>query len=119
MNSLKGTILTGKIHDEPRLSDRSAFEIARELKYNDICTILAPVPIHELSAYTMSLLEVEFHNLLRSELQGCGSFPPGGVRLPSVAALTELEYPEMWFPLEFLRKVRLNFQKFTKQMHQL
>jgi hypothetical protein len=32
---------------------------------------------------------------------------PGGIRLPPLAALTELESPEMWFPLALLRKVNV------------
>lgn len=58
-----------------------------------------------MPAATLTFLQARFHELLWAELEDCGPLPLGGIRLPPLAALTELERPEMWFPLALFRKV--------------
>ncbi|KAJ5869089.1 hypothetical protein N7455_004030, partial [Penicillium solitum] len=98
------TLPTGQTKGEFQFSDLTASEIARELGYDDIYSILAPVVRHALPAATLTFLQAKFHELLWAELEDCGPFPLGGIRLPPLAALTELERPEMWFPLALFRK---------------
>jgi hypothetical protein len=62
---------------------------------------------HALPATTLLYLQTKFHELLWAELEDGGPLPLGGIRLPPLAALTELESPEMWFPLALLRKVNV------------
>ncbi|KAJ6167567.1 hypothetical protein N7497_000410 [Penicillium chrysogenum] len=101
------TLLTGQTQGEFRYPDLTASEIAHELGYDDIYSILAPVVRHTLPAATLTFLQARFHELLWAELEDCGPLPLGGIRLPPLAALTELERPEMWFPLALFRKAFL------------
>ncbi|KAJ5283309.1 hypothetical protein N7505_001289 [Penicillium chrysogenum] len=101
------TLPTGQTKGEFQFSDLTASEIARELGYDDIYSILAPVVKHALPAATLTFLQAKFHELLWAELEDCGPLPLGGIRLPPLAALTELERPEMWFPLALFRKAFL------------
>ncbi|KAJ6180989.1 hypothetical protein N7519_011450 [Penicillium mononematosum] len=98
------TLPTGQTKGEFRFPDLAASEIAHELGYDDIYSILAPVVRHTLPAATLTFLQARFHGLLCAELEDCGPLPRGGIRLPPLAALTELERPEMWFPLALFRK---------------
>jgi len=62
---------------------------------------------HALPAATLTFLQARFHELLWVELEDCGPLPLGGIRLPPLALLTELERPEIWFPLALFQKVRV------------
>jgi hypothetical protein len=104
-----GTLPTSQTKGEFQFSDLTPIEIARELGYDDIYSILAPVVRHALPAVTLTFLQAKFHELLQAELEECGPLPPEGIRLPPLAALTDPELPEMWFPLAFFRKVSVLF----------
>lgn len=64
--------------------------------------MLAPVVRHVVPSDTLNLLQARFHELLRAELEGA---PRSGIRLPPLAPLTELERPEMYFPVSMFHKV--------------
>ncbi|KAF9885069.1 hypothetical protein FE257_000800 [Aspergillus nanangensis] len=87
---------------EFRHSDMTPVDIARDLGYRDICDILTPVIRHYIAPRTLTKLENHFHDLLRHELKGCSLL--NDLRLPQLVALTELEYPEMWFPIRCLKR---------------
>lgn len=100
-----GTLATGQTKGEFQCADITAAEIARELGYDNIYTILAPVTRHVLPAATLTLLQTEFDEFLQAELEECVTLDSGKIRLPPLAALTELECPEMWFPFASFQKV--------------
>ncbi|PLN78680.1 hypothetical protein BDW42DRAFT_187228 [Aspergillus taichungensis] len=101
------TLAIGQTKGEFRCADITAAEIARELGYNDIYSILAPVIRHVLPAATLTLLQTKFDEFLQAELEECVTLTRGEMRLPPLAALTELERPEMWFPLALFQKAFL------------
>ncbi|KAL4992680.1 hypothetical protein BDW68DRAFT_183911 [Aspergillus falconensis] len=98
------TLPTGQTRGEFQFADLTPAEIAHELGYDDIYGILAPVVRHVVPARILTHLQATFNELLMSELAECGQLPAGCIRFPPLSALTELEHPEMWFPLGFLRK---------------
>ncbi|KAL4742694.1 hypothetical protein BDV11DRAFT_180442 [Aspergillus similis] len=98
------TLSTGQTWGEFQYADLTPAEIAQELGYDDIYGILAPVVRHVVPARTQTLLQAKFNELLLSELADRVQLPAGCIRFPPLSALTELEHPEMWFPLGFLRR---------------
>lgn len=106
-NILIGNYKLGITRDNSSTIDLTAIVIARRLGYDDIYSILAPVIRHALPAATLTFLQARFHELLWAELEDCGPLPLGGIRLPPLAALTELERPEVWFPLALYRNLNV------------
>ncbi|KAL4747155.1 hypothetical protein BDW72DRAFT_206750 [Aspergillus terricola var. indicus] len=98
------TLPTGQTWGEFKHADLTPAEIAHELGYDDIYGILAPVVRHVVPARTQTLLQAKFNELMLSELSDHAQLPAGCIRFPPLSVLTELEHPEMWFSLEFLRR---------------
>ncbi|PKY00375.1 hypothetical protein P168DRAFT_300151 [Aspergillus campestris IBT 28561] len=98
------TLATGRTKGEFQCADITAAEIARELGYDDIYDILAPVVRHVLPAATLTLLQRKFDEFLQAELEECVTLTRGEIRLPPLSAFTKLERPEMWFPLALFQK---------------
>lgn len=65
-----------------------------------------------MPAATLTLLQAKFDEFLRAELDECETLTPGEICLPPLPALTELELPEMWFPLAPFQKVGVIFRVF-------
>jgi hypothetical protein len=92
-----GTIPTAQT--KFRYQDLTPVEIARDLGYTSIIPILEPRIRNFIPARVILGLQKHFHELLRTELE---SLVPGlstSLRLPVLSALTELDTPEMWFPV--------------------
>jgi hypothetical protein len=93
-----GTLPTKKTKGEFRYQDLTAVEIAREVGYSDLWEILTPVIRHFVPARVLMDLEQKFHELIHAELAGFAHLKY--LRLPQLVVLTELENPEMWFPIQ-------------------
>jgi len=93
-----GTLPTKKTKGEFRYQDLTAVEIARELGYSDLWEILTPVIRHFVPARILMNLEQKFHELIHAELAGFAHLKY--LRLPQLVVLTELENPQMWFPIQ-------------------
>lgn len=94
---MPGTLPTGKTRSEFRYHDLTAVEIAHELGYSELWDILTPVIHHFLPAKVLIELEIQFHQLIHAELADPSISK--NLRLPQLVVLTELENPEMWFPV--------------------
>ncbi|KAF7157872.1 hypothetical protein CNMCM5623_002306 [Aspergillus felis] len=92
------TLPTNKSKSEFRYQDLTAVEIAREVGYSDLCDILTPVIRHFVPPRVLLDLEQKFHELIHAELAGFAHLEH--LRLPQLVVLTELENPEMWFPIQ-------------------
>ena len=78
-------------------SDLTPIEMARELGYSHMFDVLSPVIRHNIPARTLDSLQRKLHGLITRDL---GSRDEGKfLRLPELVVLTELELPEMWFPI--------------------
>jgi hypothetical protein len=75
-------------------------EIAQELGHIDLFEILSPIIRHPLPRAVLEALERNFHVLIKSDLEKCDFAKY--LNLPSMDVLTELETPEMWFPIPYL-----------------
>jgi hypothetical protein len=77
----------------------TAAEIARELGYTDLFTVLAPTIYHCVPYDVLATLQEHFHGLIRLQLH---QLPQelANLRLPELVVLTELRVPLMWFPLK-------------------
>jgi hypothetical protein len=75
----------------------TALEIARFLGFKHLYSVLSPVIHHTVPCATLHKLQQNFHYLIQRDLTG----RPENVhlRLPELELLTELENPEMYFPL--------------------
>lgn len=93
-----GALPTKETHGEFRYPDLTAVEIAREVGYSDLWGILTPVVRHYVPARVLIDLEQRFHELVHAELAGFALLKY--LRLPQLVVLTELENPEMWFPIQ-------------------
>ncbi|GFF36875.1 hypothetical protein IFM46972_05035 [Aspergillus udagawae] len=93
-----GTLPTNKSKGEGRYEDLTAVEIAREVGYSDLWDILTPVIRHFVPPRVLLDLEEKFHALIHAELAGFAHLEH--LRLPQLVVLTELENPEMWFPIQ-------------------
>ncbi|RHZ66867.1 uncharacterized protein CDV56_105112 [Aspergillus thermomutatus] len=92
------TLPTARTKGEFRYQDLTAVEIAREVGYSDLWDILTPVIRHFVPARVLIDLEQKLHELIHTELAGFAL--PKYLRLPQLVVLTELENPEMWFPIQ-------------------
>ncbi|GFF49737.1 hypothetical protein IFM61606_05377 [Aspergillus udagawae] len=92
------TLPTNKSKGEGRYEDLTAVEIAREVGYSDLWDILTPVIRHFVPPRVLLDLEEKFHALIHAELAGFAHLEH--LRLPQLVVLTELENPEMWFPIQ-------------------
>lgn len=76
----------------------TALEMARFLGFKHLFDVLSPIIHHSIPCATLHKLQQNFHNLIRGDLAGR---PEGAhLRLPELELLTELENPEMYFPLK-------------------
>lgn len=76
----------------------SALEIARSLGSKHLFDVLSPVIRHSIPCATLHKLQQNFHHLIRGDLAGRPE--NAQLRLPELELLTELENPEMYFPLK-------------------
>lgn len=87
----------------------TAAEIARNLGYTDLYTVLAPIIYHFVPHAVLTTLQAHFHDLIRNDLRA-RPHEIAELRLPDLVVLTELRVPLMWFPLkpEGPKKVRVS-----------
>jgi hypothetical protein len=77
----------------------SAAEMASELGYTNLSTVLAPIIYHCIPHDVLAILQTHFHSLIRKDFYG-KEREIADLRLPDIVVLTELEEPLMWFPLK-------------------
>lgn len=75
----------------------TAAEIARDLGYSHLYNILSPLIRHNVPSKALEVLQNRFHELIRDQLGH--EVTSEHLYLPELVPLTELEIPEMWFPL--------------------
>ena len=73
-------------------------EMARFLGFKHLFDVLSPVIHHSVPCATLHKLQQNFHYLIRGDLAGRPD--DAHLRLPELELLTELENPEMYFPLK-------------------
>lgn len=72
-------------------------EMAHFLGYSHLYNILAPVIRYNVPLGTLALLQKHLHSFMWKELEDLPE--RAHLRLPELVVLTELEVPELWFPL--------------------
>lgn len=93
-----GTVRTRYTGGEFQYEDLTPAAIARELGYSHLFDILAPVMRHYIPANDLINLQSHFHDLIRQDMEGIVKMHHHW--LPELSVLTELERPEMWFPVK-------------------
>jgi hypothetical protein len=78
--------------------DLTAGEIARELGSAYMYELLTPRIQNSLPASALQKLQDGFHELIRGDFTFVKDHQY--LRLPNLSPLTELDVPEMWFPLK-------------------
>jgi hypothetical protein len=73
-------------------------EVAQDLGYESLYPILALVIRQPVPARVLNHLEQQFHNLIQSGLKDHAGLKH--IYLPVLKVLTELELPQMWFPVK-------------------
>jgi hypothetical protein len=76
----------------------TALEMARFLGFKHLFDVLSPVIHHSVPCATLHKLQQNFHYLIRGDLAARPE--DAHLRLPELDLLTELENPEMYFPLK-------------------
>ncbi|OXV11719.1 hypothetical protein Egran_00520 [Elaphomyces granulatus] len=79
--------------------DLTAVEIAQQMGFTQLYEALSPVIRHPIPPTTLIRLQDQFHSIIRNDLSN--EDWARYLVLPDLNALTELEHPEMWFPLPF------------------
>lgn len=79
--------------------DMTALEMAQYLGYRNLYSILSPVIHQPVPADVLAVLEAKFHELIRKDLGD--RVEKEHIILPVLEVLTELEMPQMWFPVKF------------------
>lgn len=98
-NTEAGTLRTNWTNPKEFLHrDMTAIEMAREMGYSHLYNILSPIIRHNLPPMALHCLQKQFHDIIRTDLGLQGE--ANDIRLPELVVLTELEVPEMWFPLK-------------------
>ena len=73
-------------------------EIAQELGYSELYSVLSPVIHQPVPATTLVNLQARFHAIIRTELGD--RVDSEHIYLPELEVLTELEVPRMCFPVK-------------------
>ena len=90
-------------------------ELAQDLGYQSLYNVLSPIIRQAVPAQTLGVLQHKFHELIRNDLRDRVEIEH--IYLPVLVVLTELEVPQMWFPVKFhkyspavssVNKLRLN-----------
>jgi hypothetical protein len=76
----------------------TAGEIARDLGSSYLYEILAPGIRNGVPCSTLHKLQLAFHTIIHTDLAYFEDTKH--LRLPDLTPLTELDVPEMWFPLK-------------------
>lgn len=76
----------------------TAGEIAQELGMPHLCEILAPGVRNGIPPSKLQKLQESFHTIIENDLDLRGTCCH--LRLPDLSPLTELDVPEMWFPIK-------------------
>lgn len=98
--SMAGTLRTKWSDTNFEYRNLTAVEIARDLGYTHLYKILSPVIFHPFPPTDLLALQEMFHKMITEDLNGHEY--TSLLNLPDLTALTELESPEMCFPLPFL-----------------
>lgn len=77
----------------------TALEMAQDLGYQTLYSILSPVIHQPVPADILAVLQDKFHDLIRKDLGD--RVEQEYINLPVLEVLTELELPQMWFPVKF------------------
>lgn len=80
--------------------DLCALEIAQEHGYSHLLEILEPRIKNLVPHSALDKVQSAFHQLIKSDLTTFAN--QEHLRLPELAMLTDMEIPEMWFPLKSL-----------------
>ena len=92
------TLQTVWTSSELPFRNMTALEIARFLGFRHLYDVLSPVVHHTVPYAILHKLQQRFHSLIRGDLTGRPE--NAHLRLPELELLTELENPEMYFPLK-------------------
>ena len=97
-----GTLTTLKSEFDHQ--NMTPLDIAREHRFSSLYKILTPVIKHYIPPQDLVDLEKEFHKLLKDNRIDFTTYKLHGDlsntnRLPPLPMLTELEFPQMWFPI--------------------
>ncbi|KAK1814275.1 hypothetical protein LTR12_011320 [Friedmanniomyces endolithicus] len=84
--------------DELPYRNMTALEMAQVLGYRNLFSALSPVIHHAIPSSVLQALQRRFHSLIESDVALLPQHYP--LRLPELELLTELENPEMYFPLK-------------------
>ncbi|KAF7508634.1 hypothetical protein GJ744_009026 [Endocarpon pusillum] len=76
----------------------TALEMAQFLGFKYLFDVLSPIIHYSIPCATLHKLQQNFHYLIRGDLAGRPE--DAQLRLPELELLTELENPEMYFPLK-------------------
>lgn len=73
-------------------------DLAQELGYRALYDILSPVIRQSVPTNTLRALQQKFHQLIKTDLGD--RVEEEHIYLPLLEVLTELEIPQMWFPVK-------------------
>ena len=85
---------------------QTPLEIARKYGWTHLYDLLRPVITHPVNFPTLQRLQDQLHHPIRRVFDDPGdpncsqSIPLDHFRLPELEILTELQSPQMWFPLQ-------------------
>ncbi|MCJ1366037.1 hypothetical protein MMC16_005162 [Acarospora aff. strigata] len=85
--------------DEFSYKDMTPLELAQDLGYQSLYNVLSPIIRQAVPAQTLGVLQHKFHELIRNDLRDRVEIEH--IYLPVLVVLTELEVPQMWFPVKF------------------
>lgn len=85
--------------DEFSYPDLTPLELAQELGYESLYNILSPIIRQPVPAKTLEVLQEKFHVHITDDLGD--RVEKEHIRLPVLEVLTELKFPQMWFPVKF------------------
>lgn len=77
----------------------TALELAQDLGYKPLYSILSPIIFQPVPQKTLEALQQRFHELIKNDLED--RVEREYMYLPVLEVLTELEVPQMWFPVKF------------------
>lgn len=93
---LPGTLRTHSANSYFTRRNLTAKDIALEMNHSQLVPILTPVIHHRVPSQTLAHLQASFHAMIKADWK-----PASDMVLPELEALTELNVPEMWFPVRY------------------
>lgn len=96
---LLGTLRTQWTDDPFSYYDMTPLDLAQELGYRALYNVLSPIIRQSVPTNTLRALQQKFHQLIKTDLGK--RVEEEHIYLPLLEVLTELETPQMWFPIKF------------------